>query len=99
MDIKYKDFIIRKDQYSYELLKVVEYDKLDKLGGVPTGERGIKEVNIGWYGIHNLDVLIYRILAELQTEDTDLKEYADKFTDLKEELKQFIKNECNSSSR
>jgi hypothetical protein len=98
MEITYKNFVIKKDQYCYELVKKSEYNKLDGLGGKPTGEIGIKEESLGYYGHNNLDTLLLRLLTELNNNDTDIQNYINNFILLKQDLKELV-NECYSSSR
>lgn len=97
MELKYKNYILKKDNYCWELIELKSYEKLDKLGGVPTGETGIKEVSIGYYP---LDISI--ILTKLASVITDVKDistiedYISEYNKTTQELKQFIIDVTNT---
>lgn len=98
MKLVYKNFTLIKDDYCWTLIQSKEYNKLDKLGGVPTGEVGVKEETIGYYPL-DISIVLAK-LATLLVEDVDtIESYIKEYERVTQDLKQFIKNECSSNSR
>jgi len=91
MELLYKDFKLIKDQYCWTLIHLKEYDKLDKLGGIPTGEKGIKEDVIGYYPLIDFSIVLNRLATELVDAST-IVEYIEQYTKVVQDLKQFVNN-------
>lgn len=97
MELKYKNFILRKDDYCWTILETKQYNKLDKLGGEPTGEIGIKEEIVGYYPL-NLRFVLEKLSTLLVKDASTIEQYLNEYNKTTQELKEFI-NECYSSSR
>lgn len=78
--LKYKNFVLKKDDYCWMLIQNVEYDKQDGLHGEKTGEKGIKEKLIGYYPIYGLDIALERMLDHSLPEDiNDIQSYIESY--------------------
>ncbi len=96
MKLIYKDYILVRDNYCWEIIHVKKYNKLDKLGGVPTGEVGEKEENVGYYPL-DLSIVLSK-LATLLVEDADsIEKYLSEYERITQDLKQFIKENVTNT--
>lgn len=91
MELSYKNFKLIKDQYCWALINLKPYDKLDKLGGVPTGEKGIKEDVLGYYPLNDFSIVLNRLAGEL-VEASTIEEYIEQYNKVVQDLKQFVIN-------
>ena len=92
MELKYKNFVLKKDDYCWTIIELKEYDKLDKLGGTPTGEKGIKEEIHGYYPL-NLEIVLVKLSTLLVQDVETIEQYLSEYRNITQELKEFI-NDC-----
>jgi hypothetical protein len=91
MELRYKNFKLIRDQYCWTLIHLKPYDKLDKLGGVPTGEKGIKEDVLGYYPLNDFSIVLSRLAGEL-FEASTIEGYIEQYNKVVQDLKQFVIN-------
>ena len=91
MQLEYKNFILKQDDYCWALIQKVEYEKQDGLHGEKTGEIGVKENVIGYYPSNKLDIVLIRMLDFCLPEDiSTIQQYLLEYNNSKEELKQYL---------
>lgn len=91
MQLEYKNFVLKQDEYCWSLIQKVEYEKQDGLHGSKTGEIGIKENLIGYYPVHKLELVLERMLDHCLPEDIiDIQNYINEYKKEKELLIKFL---------
>ena len=90
MRLEYKDFILERDSYHWILTQKKSYKKLDKLGGVETGEIGEKEEVIGYYPLRDFSIILSRLAELLVGDVSTIEGYITEYRNCIQELKELI---------